>query len=169
MTILFGAVSVFTAFIFSVWLGDTGIYLPLSVWTVFAFGNYCKVKNAIFPALLAATFSGLTYDRGIAGFMELFVPFLFWGIMISAGKKYVFGTVASWFPGMCTGSTAAFVLYFTRMISGGWKDGEEWLSFAANVLFCGIAGVFIMPVIMWLISFLARKLGIDIQKTEIRR
>lgn len=165
MTNLLGTVSVFTVFVISVWLGDIGIYLPLTVWMIFAAGNFYGVKNAILPAFLTATFAGLTYDRGAAGFIEPFVPFIFWFLASLCDKKYVYGTVSSWFPGLCTGMMAAFILYGSRILSGGWRYGGEWLSFCVNVFFSGMIGIFILPLLMWFLAVVSGKIGIEIRKT----
>lgn len=169
MTALFGAVAVFISFILTVWVGELGVYLPLAVWTVFAMGNFFGIRSGIWLAVFAATLSGLTYDRGAAGFLEPFAAAVFWIPVFWKGRRYVFGEAGSWFPGSITGMTAAFILYGSAIAGGGWRYSGAWMSMLANVLFCGMTGIFILPVIMWLTVLCGRKLGLDLARPGAKK
>lgn len=164
MTLLLGAVAVFLSFVMTVWLGDLGVYLPLSVWMVFAIGNFFGIRAGIWMALLAATLSGLTYDRGAAGFLEPFTALIFWIPAVIKGRRYVFGTASSWLPGFCIGLAAPLLLYSAWLLQGNWRYTEAWLSFAANTAFCGMVGILFQPVMIGMIGAVSRKLGFDLPR-----
>lgn len=169
MTILFGTVAAFVITVAGIWFGDLGVYLPLTVWMIFAIGNHFGIRNSLIPALVTATLTGLIYDRGAAGFIEISAVYIFWGIMVVTGRKYVFGTVGSWLPGLVTGMTASLILYGARLIAGGWRYGAEWVSAVSNILFCGMMGVMLLPVIMWFTGRIALRLGLPLRRAGSAR
>ena len=161
MAVIFIFLAVFISFITSLWLGDFGIYLPLAVWTVFCAGNTFGVSRGVVAALMAATFSGLVYQRGICGFIEPFAAMIFF-IPLPGVTLRVYSAVRSWMPGACIGAAAAALLFVSGIIPGHVADPGRWINALANVMFCAMIGVFMLPLMLWNFSKAARKLGLDV-------
>ena len=163
MAVIFIFLTIFLSFTASLWLGDFGIYLPLAVWAVFCAGNTFGVSRGVIAALMAATFSGLVYQRGVCGFLEPFTALIFF-IPVPGVTLRVFSAVRSWLPGAGIGAAAGALLFAAGIIPGHIADPGRWLNALANVMFCAMVGIFLLPLMLWNFSRAARKLGLDIRR-----